>query len=138
MTLHAAKGLEFPVVFITGLEQGVLPLVHGKREPDYEEERRLMYVGITRAQEKLYLSRANVRMQFGRTTCNPPSMFLAEIPDDCIEHRDAGSRHRPRAPFQPDQGPGYPQSSRAALLNNEVPAEDAAERLQALNKTAFY
>ena len=73
-----------------------------------------------------------MRMQFGRTTCNPPSMFLPKS-HDCIDHRDAGARHRPRAPYEMSGGPGYPQSSRAALLNNEVPAEDAAS-LKTLQK----
>ena len=84
MTLHAAKGLEFPVVFITGIEQGVMPLERMGQVADYEEERRLMYVGITRAKQELFLSRAVTRMQYGKTMRNAPSIFLEEIPEDCL------------------------------------------------------
>lgn len=112
MTLHAAKGLEFPVVFIVGCEQGMLPLARNNQPCDYEEERRLMYVGITRAMRRLYLSRAVVRSQYGRTVRNAPSMFLAEIPDGCIEHHDkSGRRTRGYADSQP--GPMYPKASPA-------------------------
>lgn len=86
MTLHSAKGLEFPVVFITGLEEGIFP--HSRSafsEEDLEEERRLMYVGLTRAKEKLYLLSAEMRMLFGSTMVNPPSRFLAEIPNHLVE-----------------------------------------------------
>ncbi len=92
MTLHAAKGLEFPYVFITGCEQGVFPLERQGQISDLEEERRLMYVGITRAKEELYLSRARCRMQYGQTFRNEPSQFLGEIPTDCFESRDATGR----------------------------------------------
>jgi DNA helicase-2/ATP-dependent DNA helicase PcrA len=81
MTLHSAKGLEFPVVFIIGLEDGVFPHLRSLGEPDeLEEERRLAYVGITRARERLHLSHAWSRMLFGSTQYNPPSRFLDEIP----------------------------------------------------------
>ncbi len=80
MTLHSAKGLEFPVVFITGLEQGLFPLMRLENtNEDEEEERRLFYVGITRAKEKLFLSYANRRMKFGNNKIQIPSMFLTEI-----------------------------------------------------------
>ena len=92
MTLHAAKGLEFAYVFITGCEQGVFPLERQGQISDLEEERRLMYVGITRAKQELYLSRARCRMQYGQTFRNEPSQFLSEIPDDCFESRDATGR----------------------------------------------
>ena len=92
MTLHAAKGLEFPVVFVTGCEQGVFPLMRGGIIQDLEEERRLMYVGITRAMEELYLSRARSRMMYGQTYRNEPSQFLSEIPSDCFESKDATGR----------------------------------------------
>jgi DNA helicase-2/ATP-dependent DNA helicase PcrA len=94
MTLHAAKGLEFAVVFITGCEQGVLPLERMGQTADLEEERRLMYVGITRAKQELYLSRARCRMQYGQTFRNEPSIFLGEIPSDCFESRDATGRRQ--------------------------------------------
>lgn len=83
MTLHSAKGLEFPVVFIIGFEEGLLP--HSKsidEDSDVEEERRLCYVGITRAKQKLYLLYASERIYFGNPVANSPSRFLAEIPED--------------------------------------------------------
>jgi DNA helicase-2/ATP-dependent DNA helicase PcrA len=81
MTLHTAKGLEFPVVFLTGLEDGVFPHIRSLGEPDeLEEERRLAYVGITRARQRLYLTHAWCRSLFGSTQYNPVSRFVAEIP----------------------------------------------------------
>lgn len=86
MTLHSAKGLEFPVVFLAGLEEGIFPHTNSMVEnEDLEEERRLCYVGITRAQDKLYLMRARRRRRFGDMEMNPPSQFLQEIPDKFIE-----------------------------------------------------
>lgn len=88
MTLHSAKGLEFSVVFIAGCEQGLLPhsrALVGANEEELEEERRLCYVGVTRAKEKLYLSFVQRRMMFGRTQSNPPSEFLQHIPERLIE-----------------------------------------------------
>lgn len=83
MTVHSAKGLEFPVVFVTGMEQGIFPhLTFGEDESKLEEERRLAYVAITRAQKQLYLTYATLRHSFGTTTSNPPSRFLREIPED--------------------------------------------------------
>lgn len=80
MTLHAAKGLEFPVVFMVGLEEGIFPHSRALYEPtEMEEERRLCYVGMTRAREELYLSSAASRMLYGSTQHNPPSRFLADI-----------------------------------------------------------
>jgi DNA helicase-2/ATP-dependent DNA helicase PcrA len=81
MTLHAAKGLEYPAVFLTGLEDGVFPHLRTLGdERELQEERRLAYVGITRARERLYLSRAHVRSAWGQTSYNPPSRFLDEVP----------------------------------------------------------
>jgi DNA helicase II / ATP-dependent DNA helicase PcrA len=86
MTLHSAKGLEFPNVFLLGLEEGVFPHTRALTEPrELEEERRLAYVGITRAQRRLFLSHALSRTLFGSTQYNPPSRFLDEIPADLIE-----------------------------------------------------
>ena len=93
MTLHSAKGLEFPVVFLVGCEEGVFPHLRALTEPEeLEEERRLAYVGITRARERLHLSHAWSRMLFGSTQYNPPSRFLDEIPDDLVEHVGQGRR----------------------------------------------
>ncbi|MEM9519572.1 MAG: UvrD-helicase domain-containing protein [Actinomycetota bacterium] len=86
MTLHSAKGLEFPVVFLVGMEDGVFPHIRALGEPaELEEERRLAYVGITRAMEKLHLTSAWSRMMHGQTQYNPPSRFLDEIPSELIE-----------------------------------------------------
>ncbi|PYI51231.1 DNA helicase PcrA [Paenibacillus flagellatus] len=86
MTMHSAKGLEFPVVFIIGMEEGVFP--HSRAfldNEELEEERRLAYVGITRAEEKLYLTCARMRTLFGKTTANAPSRFFKEIPSELVE-----------------------------------------------------
>jgi DNA helicase-2/ATP-dependent DNA helicase PcrA len=85
MTLHTAKGLEFPVVFVTGLEDGVFPHLRALGDPrELEEERRLAYVGITRARQRLFLSRATVRTSWGQPAYNPPSRFLDELPGDTV------------------------------------------------------
>ncbi|MBC6971809.1 DNA helicase PcrA [Bacillus sp. Xin] len=86
MTMHSAKGLEFPVVFIIGLEEGVFPHTRSLMEEDeMQEERRLAYVGITRAEEELYLSNAQMRTLFGRTNMNAASRFISEIPTELLE-----------------------------------------------------
>lgn len=86
MTLHSAKGLEFPVVFLAGLDDGLFPLSRALWEEDQlEEERRLCYVGITRARERLYLTYAKQRTIFGRTTLGQPSRFISEIPEELLE-----------------------------------------------------
>ncbi|WP_119327138.1 DNA helicase PcrA [Companilactobacillus musae] len=86
MTLHAAKGLEFPVVFLVGMEEGIFPLGRASlKEDDMEEERRLAYVGITRAEKHLYLTNAVSRMLYGRVQNNPTSRFVEEIKDDAID-----------------------------------------------------
>ena len=91
MTLHSAKGLEFPVVFITGMEDGLFPSNASMMNPDeINEERRLAYVGITRAKEKLYLTKTKYRMLFGSTTYNKESRFLGEIPSELVERTGEG------------------------------------------------
>ncbi len=86
MTLHAAKGLEFPLVFLTGVEENLFPSKMSFEEPGrIEEERRLCYVGITRAMEKLYITYAESRRLYGSESFNSPSRFISEIPTDCIE-----------------------------------------------------
>ncbi|WP_342373211.1 UvrD-helicase domain-containing protein [Propioniciclava soli] len=92
MTLHTAKGLEFPVVFLTGFEDGIFPHLRALTDPkELEEERRLAYVGITRARERLYLSRAAVRVMWGQPQYNPPSRFIDEIPDRLIDWLRVGA-----------------------------------------------
>ncbi|MEF9912844.1 DNA helicase PcrA [Streptomyces sp. P5-A9] len=91
MTLHTAKGLEFPVVFLTGMEDGVFPHMRALGQvKELEEERRLAYVGITRARERLYLTRAAMRSAWGQPSYNPPSRFLEEIPDQHLEWKRKG------------------------------------------------
>jgi DNA helicase-2/ATP-dependent DNA helicase PcrA len=107
MTLHVAKGLEFPVVFIIGLEDGVFPHYRSMGDQaELEEERRLMYVGVTRAQQRLYLTHAWSRTLFGQTSYNPPSRFLGEIPSELV-----------RA-IEEDEGPVIGGSGSSAALSS--------------------
>jgi DNA helicase-2/ATP-dependent DNA helicase PcrA len=100
MTLHTAKGLEFPVVFLTGLEDGVFPHIRSLGEPhELEEERRLAYVGITRARQRLYLTHAWVRSLFGSSQYNPVSRFVNEIPTNLLANVGEARRSQ--------QGPGW-------------------------------
>jgi DNA helicase-2/ATP-dependent DNA helicase PcrA len=88
MTLHTAKGLEFPVVFLTGWEEGLFPHQRALTDDaELAEERRLAYVGITRARQRLYISRAAMRLLWGQPSANPPSRFLAEIPQHVLDWR---------------------------------------------------
>lgn len=88
MTLHAAKGLEFPVVFLIGMEEGVFPLSRASEDPaELEEERRLAYVGITRAEQVLFLTNANTRTLFGKSSYNRPTRFLREISDQLLSYQ---------------------------------------------------
>lgn len=92
MTLHTAKGLEFPVVFLTGMEDGVFPHMRALGETkELEEERRLAYVGITRARERLYLTRSSMRSAWGQPSYNPPSRFLEEIPAQHVDWKRTGA-----------------------------------------------
>ncbi len=113
MTLHTAKGLEFPVVFLTGLEDGVFPHMRSLGDqPELEEERRLAYVGVTRAQQRLYLSRAVVRSSWGAPSHNPASRFLDEFPVDLVDWRRTEaaqtSWNRPVLPSLPQRNAGAP------------------------------
>ncbi|GAA1331546.1 DNA helicase PcrA [Pseudonocardia xinjiangensis] len=130
MTLHTAKGLEFPVVFLTGWEDGVFPHMRAMGDPaELAEERRLAYVGITRAQERLYLTRAMIRSTFGQPNANPASRFLAEVPDDLVEWRRSepersapvGSFGFGRRPAATDRGSwNVPQRSLAPTISLDV------------------
>ena len=113
MTLHTAKGLEFPVVFLTGMEENVFPHARSAADPfELTEERRLAYVGITRARERLYLSRAVVRTAWGTPAFNPASRFFEEIPEETIDWRRDDPISRPIA----SGGFGSSPSSSSAAL----------------------
>ncbi|MBZ6108451.1 MULTISPECIES: DNA helicase PcrA [Streptomyces] len=110
MTLHTAKGLEFPVVFLTGMEDGVFPHMRALgQSKELEEERRLAYVGITRARERLYLTRATLRSAWGQPSYNPPSRFLEEIPAPHLEWKRTGAN---------GPAPSAPVSGVAASLSS--------------------
>ncbi|HZF90922.1 DNA helicase PcrA [Streptomyces sp.] len=99
MTLHTAKGLEFPVVFLTGMEDGVFPHMRALGQTkELEEERRLAYVGITRARERLYLTRSSMRSAWGQPQYNPPSRFLEEIPPTYVDWKRTGAVAAPAGP----------------------------------------
>ncbi|MBX7465784.1 MULTISPECIES: DNA helicase PcrA [unclassified Streptomyces] len=100
MTLHTAKGLEFPVVFLTGMEDGVFPHMRALGQvKELEEERRLAYVGITRARERLYLTRSSMRSAWGQPSYNPASRFLEEIPVQHLEWKRTGPMAAPAGPM---------------------------------------
>ncbi|MDX2395740.1 DNA helicase PcrA [Streptomyces sp. NPDC054904] len=109
MTLHTAKGLEFPVVFLTGMEDGVFPHMRALGQTkELEEERRLAYVGITRARERLYLTRSGMRSAWGTPSYNPPSRFLEEIPTEYLQWKRTGATQKPAGPVR---GSGYGSGS---------------------------
>lgn len=96
MTLHAAKGLEFPVVFVIGMEEGIFPSFRSlMEEAEMEEERRLAYVGITRAEQELFITNAYSRLLYGRTQNNPPSRFMQEMDADVLEYANTANRMSP-------------------------------------------
>ncbi len=118
MTMHSAKGLEFPVVFVVGTEEGIFPGIRSIGDAEeMEEERRLCYVAMTRAKERLYMVCANQRMLYGRTSANRPSRFLEEIPEEHVERsgqapmsgqwRIEESSWRPEREFYDDEEGGY-------------------------------
>ncbi|MCL6600034.1 MAG: UvrD-helicase domain-containing protein [Alicyclobacillus macrosporangiidus] len=123
MTLHAAKGLEFPIVFMPGLEEGLFP--HSRAidsEREMEEERRLCYVGVTRAREKLYLTTCTTRTIFGQYRACMPSRFLGEMPPQHVQLDDPG--RRPRAPWSPRPG----SSGRDAADGQSTGVRDAGAK----------
>lgn len=110
MTLHAAKGLEFPVVFLVGMEEGIFPTGRALDDDEsMEEERRLAYVGMTRAEERLYVTHAYLRNQFGRTAVNPVSRFIEEIPQNILESLEGpvASRKKHRESFRETMVKGF-------------------------------
>ncbi len=131
MTLHTAKGLEFPTVFLTGLEDGVFP--HSRSLDDggeLEEERRLAYVGVTRARERLYLSRALVRSAWGAPAHNPASRFLGEVPDDLVDWRrtEADQVHWQRPDLSRTTGLGQPTAAGRRNFSAAAARADAAAK----------
>ena len=160
MTLHMAKGLEFPVVFMSGLEDGLLPMLRmsasgpnlslgdpfsREREEDpvaIEEERRLMYVGMTRAMECLYLSRARYRKRFGKSDITLPSRFLNEIPDALLESNapnlSRGKSNVPDISFEPEKDEAFDAFEREvskAFKPGEEPADAGGRRHDAALKS---
>ena len=125
MTLHTAKGLEFPVVFMVGMEDGVFPHLRSLGEPDeLEEERRLRYVGITRAQRRLYLTHAWCRTLWGATQYNPPSRFLREIPEELTRLTQGG----PPAEAYEGEGRGRARGAAAIGRGRDAVVEAALRR----------
>ncbi|HEN9006507.1 TPA: DNA helicase PcrA [Streptococcus agalactiae] len=139
MTLHAAKGLEFPVVFLIGMEEGVFPLSRAIEDADeLEEERRLAYVGITRAEQILFLTNANTRTLFGKTSYNRPTRFIREIDDELMQYQGLarpvnssfGVKYSKEQPTQFGQGMSLQQALQARKSNSQP---QVTAQLQALN-----
>ena len=141
MTLHIAKGLEFPVVFVVGMEDGVFPHYRSMTDrAELEEERRLAYVGITRARQRLYLTHAWSRTLFGQTAYNPASRFLGEIPEYLLDQRESGGgrtrrvrdakdrsyqvvglpERQPRRDWEPPHAAGVPKREPAAVAPGDT------------------
>ena len=128
MTMHSAKGLEFPTVFLVGMEEGLFPGMRVLTEPEeLEEERRLCYVAITRAKERLYLTHAKQRMLYGRTSFNRPSRFLQEIPEECLQERG-------RQTHRASGTGGYAAGTRSYTEHRGIPKPKPAVPLLELSK----
>lgn len=141
MTMHAAKGLEFPYVFIAGMEEGIFPLSRAAEDEDeLEEERRLAYVGITRAEEKLYLTHSIMRQLYGRTQTNPQSRFLGEISSDVVESlnltnsipssKNSFRRGRSRRTHMPKRKMPFMQENKPASTGAESVAWDIGDKVK--------
>ncbi len=131
MTLHAAKGLEFPVVFLTGMEEGVFPLartVMGGKPSEVEEERRLCYVGLTRAEEQLYCTMADSRTLYGATSYNRPSRFLESIPDHLIENAEGSVLTKSATEVTWEQADITLSPAAEAIITAAVPREPGGLR----------
>lgn len=121
MTVHSAKGLEFPIVFLVGLEEGIFPHVGASRTPEgLEEERRLCYVGMTRAMERLIITCASERMRFGSRTYGVPSRFLQEIPSSVVESSGGRSRGRDAVSVSEDSSYDYSYAQSSPREADEV------------------
>ena len=132
MTLHSAKGLEFPVVFLVGMEEGIFPGYKSiGEEKELEEERRLCYVGITRAKENLYLTCAKQRTLFGSTSCNAPSRFLKEIPKELLDgYQDAFEERKSN---YSDRGYNWEYSNTNSLFTSKIKSYTNTEYAQKMN-----
>lgn len=125
MTMHSAKGLEFPIVFIMGMEESLFPHIRAIKSDDdheMEEERRICYVAITRAEETLYITNATTRMLFGRSQSNMPSRFLKEIPEDLMESHSGSKRQTIQPKAKPTQKRGF--SKKTTSSKKQVTSSD--------------
>ncbi|MEK4100547.1 DNA helicase PcrA [Staphylococcus sp. FSL K6-0124] len=125
MTMHSAKGLEFPIVFIMGMEESLFPHIRAIKSDDdheMEEERRICYVAITRAEETLYITNATTRMLFGSSQSNMPSRFLKEIPEDLMESHSGSKRQTIQPKAKPTQKRGF--SKRTTSSKKQVTSSD--------------
>jgi len=111
ITIHSCKGLEFPHVFIVGLEDGLMPHSRSKVEGTLDEERRLFYVAVTRAKLSLVLTHCGGRKKYGQVLPCQPSPFLRELPEDLVEH----SNSKTKTPVEPDSGKNLFAAMRASL-----------------------
>ena len=128
MTMHAAKGLEFPVVFIIGMEEGVFPSRQCMFDPtEVEEERRLAYVGITRAKDRLYLTKSSSRMLYGSTNSNRPSRFLNEIPEEYLENTGQLNSNS----LSSFSKPAYTPNTKSSVSSYSKPAQSDAPSFKA-------
>jgi DNA helicase-2/ATP-dependent DNA helicase PcrA len=137
ITLHAAKGLEFPAVFIVGAEEAILPHARAYDNPEQmEEERRLIYVGMTRAKARLTLTHARRRAQMGMPVYNPPSRFLKDIPERLVESRSRADDFIVRRPSRvnglgrPARVPVVPMQEVAAALDSGARTFEAGDRVR--------
>jgi ATP-dependent DNA helicase UvrD/PcrA len=130
MTLHTAKGLEFPVVFLTGMEDGVFPHLRTLGDPgELEEERRLAYVGITRARRRLFVSRAITRSAWGQPSYNPASRFLDEVPDELVDWERSEPRRQPPAQARVAANGLARGTLRGGAGNRPIPSLDLGDKV---------
>jgi DNA helicase-2/ATP-dependent DNA helicase PcrA len=135
MTLHTAKGLEFPVVFLTGMEDGVFPHLRTLGDPkELEEERRLAYVGITRARRRLFVSRAVTRSAWGQPSYNPASRFLDEVPEELVDWERSEPRRQPPAQARVAATALARGTLRGGVGNRPIPVLDLGDKV---NHDAF-
>lgn len=131
MTMHSTKGLEFPVVFLVGMDEGVFPFARSIVETgEIEEERRLCYVGITRAMDRLFLVSADSRMLFGSTSANPPSRFIEELPKEFVEEVGSGSGAAVSAVTASGRGSSISSSSSSSRAQSDATRATDAQRCE--------